>query len=54
MEKKFVNLGIIISDEDMSVLRGGVAEVSNAIEEPSQSGDGARYVCCVKITLPSN
>lgn len=53
MDKTIINLGVILSAEEMSVLRGGVAEVSNAMEEPSSSGDGAEYVCCIKIKFPT-
>lgn len=53
MEKTFFNLEVILSAEEMSALKGGVAEVSSATEEASDSGDGAEYVCCIKINLPS-
>ncbi len=53
MDKAFFYLGITLSAEEMSELKGGVAEVFNATEETSRSGDGAEYVCCIKIKLPS-
>lgn len=52
MDKAIFNLGIILSAEEMAVLKGGVAEVSDVKEETSSSGDGAEYVCCIKIELP--
>lgn len=53
MEKVTFNLGITLSAEELSALKGGVAEVSTATQETSRSGDGAEYVCCIKIKFPS-
>lgn len=52
METTALNLGITLSDEDMSMLKGGVAEVTRTQEEASNSGDGAEYICCIKIKWP--
>lgn len=52
MDKAIFNLGIILSSEEMESLKGGVAEVSDVKEEASSSGDGAEYVCCIKVNLP--
>ncbi len=52
METTAFNLGIILSDKDMSVLKGGMAEAIRTQEEASGSGDGAEYVCCIKIKWP--
>lgn len=52
METTVFNLGIILTSEDMALLKGGVAETTKISEDPSASGDGAEYVCCIKIKLP--
>lgn len=42
----------IISDDLLEDLRGGTAEVISADREQSKEGDGANWVCCIKIELP--
>lgn len=39
----------ILSQEDLEILKGGNATVLCAEEQCSASGDGAKYVCCIKI-----
>lgn len=52
MNKTFLSLGISLTLEELESLKGGTAEVSNTIEESSESGDGADLVCCIKIEFP--
>lgn len=54
MEKAFFNLGIILTNTEISELKGGTAEVSSATREASSAGDGAEYVCCIKVNIPSH
>lgn len=53
MEKAIFNMGITLSAEELSALKGGVAEATSTETETSRSGDGAEYVCCIKIKFPS-
>lgn len=39
----------LLSQKELSSLRGGFAEILSKEEENSQSGDGAKYVCCIAI-----
>ena len=43
------NMDAILSDDDISALKGGVVDIYNSTEDVSQSGDGAEYICCIKI-----
>ena len=38
-----------LSQEDLSILMGGNAIVLLEEEQSSESGDGAKYVCCLEI-----
>ena len=42
----------IISDDLLEDLRGGTAEVVSADHELSKEGDGANWICCIKIGKP--
>lgn len=42
---------IEITEEELNALRGGQANIEKKEELESESGDGAEYVCCVKIKL---
>ena len=38
-----------LSPEELRALKGGKAAVVSTEQEPSNAGDGAEYVCCIKI-----
>lgn len=38
-----------LSQEDLTILKGGNATVLQEKEQGSESGDGAQYVCCIEI-----
>lgn len=40
---------IKLTEEELNSLRGGMANVIQKEEQKSESGDGAEYVCCIKI-----
>jgi len=39
----------LLSQEDLAILKGGNATVLHEKEQNSESGDGAKYVCCIEI-----
>lgn len=41
----------ILSEESLNALKGGVAEVRKEEKLESESGDGAKFVCCVEIEV---
>lgn len=38
-----------LSDETMDELRGGTAVVTSKDEPQPEAGDGAQYICCIKV-----
>lgn len=43
----------LLSQEDLAILKGGNATVLLEKEQSSESGDGAKYVCCIKLPSKS-
>lgn len=41
----------ILSQDELSSLKGGNAAVLFEREQMSESGDGAKYACCIEIGL---
>lgn len=39
----------ILSQADLHLLKGGYACVLSEKEQSSESGDGAKYACCIEI-----
>lgn len=38
-----------ISSKELDILRGGIAKCLSEESLPSVEGDGAKYVCCIKV-----
>lgn len=52
MKQKSMDINIHfeqLSPEELRALKGGKAAVVSTEQEPSNAGDGAEYVCCIKI-----
>lgn len=41
----------LLSQEDLAALKGGNAMVLFEREQNSESGDGAKYICCIETGL---
>jgi len=41
-----------LNEFELDALKGGTANILNSETEDSKEGDGAKYVCCIKIELP--
>ena len=39
----------VLDSESLNQIKGGVAMVSDIQKEESKEGDGAQYVCCIKL-----
>lgn len=39
----------LLAQEELAALKGGTAGVLFEKEQTSESGDGAKYVCCIEI-----
>lgn len=37
----------ILEDEDLQLLKGGIASIEEEENKPSQCGDGALLACCI-------
>lgn len=49
-EKKIdIFMSLSFNEEELNALKGGVANVVSSAVEASKEGDGAKYVCCIKI-----
>lgn len=44
----------LLAQEELASLKGGTAGVLFEKEQTSESGDGAKYVCCIEIGFSKN
>lgn len=53
LEKKMdIFMSLSFNENELDALKGGVANVVASEAEASKEGDGAKYVCCIKIGNP--
>lgn len=45
-------MSLSFNENELNALKGGTADVVSSKVEASKEGDGAKYVCCIKIGSP--